>query len=72
MMSWTQSPRKERRVTLTWTQWQEAVLSRLRIEYSELLESIGLEDVDWESWRPLYNDGRTPQAAIDRALERDF
>ena len=71
-MSWTQSSRKEYRDVLTWTQWQEAVLTRLRTEYSELLEPIGLEDVDWESWRPFYDDGRTPQAAIDRALERDY
>ncbi len=57
---------------LSWTQWQQAVLSQLRTDFSELLQQIGLDDVDWESWRPLYNDGRSPQAAVNRALERDF
>lgn len=57
---------------LSWTQWQQAVLSQLRTDFSELLQQIGLDDVDWESWRPFYNDGRSPQAAVNRALERDF
>ena len=57
---------------LTWRQWQEAVLVQLRADFAELLQQIGLDDVDWESWRAFYNDGRTPRAAINRALERDF
>ena len=57
---------------LSWTQWQQAVLRQLRTDFAELLQQIGLDDVDWDSWRPFYDDGRTPQAAINRALERDF
>jgi hypothetical protein len=33
---------------------------------------IGMEEVDWDSWRNFYIEGRTPKSAVDRALERDF
>jgi hypothetical protein len=57
---------------LSWMQWQEAVLAVLRADFAEVLQHIGFDDVDWAAWRNFYNDGRTPQAAVDRALERDF
>jgi hypothetical protein len=44
----------------------------LRADYDEALRDIGPDEVDWPSWRVFYNEGRTPRAAIDRALERDF
>jgi hypothetical protein len=56
----------------SWTQWQEAVVELLRADFNEVLQHIGLDEVDWPAWRAFYNEGRTPRAAIDRALERDF
>lgn len=56
----------------SWTKWQEAVVELLRLDFREVLQHIGLEEVDWPAWRTFYNEGRTPRAAIDRALERDF
>lgn len=29
-------------------------------------------DIDWDAWRPLYEEGRSPQAAVDRAFLRDL
>jgi hypothetical protein len=57
---------------LNWTQWQSAVLALLRADVSGLLRSIELDEVDWDQWRSLYTEGRSPRAAIDRALARDF
>jgi hypothetical protein len=57
---------------LTWAQWQNAVLAQLREDFSEVLQFIGIEEVDWDSWRNFYIEGRTPKSAVDRALERDF
>ena len=57
---------------LSWTQWQNAVLAQLRADFSEVLQFIGMEEVDWDSWRSFYIEGRTPKSAVDRALERDF
>jgi hypothetical protein len=57
---------------LTWPQWQHAVLALLRADFAEVLQCIGMDEVDWDSWRGFYVEGRTPKSAIDRALERDF
>jgi hypothetical protein len=57
---------------LSWVQWQNAVLALLRADFAEVLQFIGMEEVDWDSWRNFYIEGRTPKSAVDRALERDF
>ena len=59
-------------VMLSWAQWQLAVVALLRADFSEVLQHIGFDEVDWDAWRGLYEEGRTPRAAVDRALERDF
>ncbi len=56
----------------SWTQWQREVLTLLRQDFQEVLRHISLDDIDWPSWRNFYLQGRTPRAAIDRALERDL
>ena len=57
---------------LSWAQWQNAALAPLRADFAEVLQFIGMEEVDWDSWRNFYIEGRTPKSAVDRALERDF
>jgi hypothetical protein len=59
-------------LVLSWTQWQCAVLALLRVDFAEVLQAIGMDEVDWDSWRNFYSEGRTPRSAVDRALERDF
>jgi hypothetical protein len=56
----------------SWTQWQREVVGLLRHELEESLRHISLDDVDWPSWSNFYLEGRSPRAAIDRALERDL
>jgi len=58
--------------TLSWLQWQRGVLQLLRAELREVLDVITVDDVGWEAWREFYDQGRTPRAAVNRALERDF
>jgi hypothetical protein len=57
---------------LSWNQWREAVVKVLRAELADTLRHIGLDDVDWGAWRVFYESGRTPRAAVNRALERDL
>lgn len=57
---------------LNWTQWQRAVVERLRADASGLLRFIDVDGVDWDTWRCLYTEGRSPESAVDRALARDF
>jgi len=56
----------------TWQQWQLDVVALLRKDFSEAFQEIELDDVDWPSWHKLYEQGRTPRAAIERAFERDL
>jgi hypothetical protein len=55
-----------------WSQWQTEVLAVLRGNFEELLQEISLDDVDWPSWHKFFVEGRSPQAAVMRALEQDL
>jgi hypothetical protein len=55
-----------------WVQWQAEVVATLSAELEEVLDPLSLEDVDWVAWYGLYLEGRSPRAAVDRALERDL
>jgi hypothetical protein len=56
----------------SWEQWQSDVLTLLRREFAEVLRDVSLDEVDWPAWRTFYVQGRSPKAAIERALERDL
>ena len=51
----------------SWTHWQEAVVELLQEDFP-----TSFHEVDWEAWRRFYEQGKSPKAAIDRALERDY
>jgi hypothetical protein len=55
---------------LTWLHWQRSVVDLLRADFASMFEFLGMDEVDWVSWRPLYEEGRSPRSAIDRALAR--
>ena len=55
-----------------WAQWQNEVLILLQSECVEALRHISIDDVDWVAWRCFYDQGKTPRASIDRALQRDL
>jgi hypothetical protein len=57
---------------LSWDEWQHEVISLLNAGFEEILEQVSLADVDWSSWRRFFLEGRSPGAAISRALERDL
>jgi hypothetical protein len=54
-----------------WTQWQSEVVELLKSDFDEALV-VSMDDIDLPSWRPYYEQGRSPRAAIERALERDL
>jgi hypothetical protein len=55
-----------------WVQWQSEIVTLLKNDFEGVLGYLSIEDVDWPSWLPLYEQGRSPRAAIERALERDL
>lgn len=56
----------------SWTTWQSEVLRFLRADFEKVIQQIDLDDVDWNEWRALYNEGRDPRAAVNRAYGRDL
>ncbi|MEJ0006936.1 MAG: hypothetical protein WDM77_11360 [Steroidobacteraceae bacterium] len=57
---------------LSWPQWQREVLVLLHADASGVLQSIEIDEVDWDALRSFYEIGRSPRSAIDHALARDF
>jgi hypothetical protein len=56
----------------SWQQWRVGVVKVIRYDFRDVLDDVGEADIDWDAWRPLYDEGRTPQAAVDRAFLRDL
>jgi hypothetical protein len=55
----------------SWLQWRAGVVAEIRYDFREVLQDVNDADVDWDAWRPLYEEGRSPRAAVDRAFLRD-
>lgn len=55
-------------VTLTWMQWKEEIIRVIRREYCELFPHVQHDDIDWEAWKPLYEQGCTPLMAVSTAF----
>jgi hypothetical protein len=53
-----------------WLDWQRGVVKELRAELGEHLGELDDHDIDWEAWLPLYLEGCTPKAAVEKAFVR--
>ena len=54
----------------SWFDWRLGVVEIIRADFRDVLENVGEDDIDWEAWRPLFEQGRTPKAAVDSAFLR--
>jgi hypothetical protein len=52
----------------SWPEWQQAVVALIRRDLSDVLNEVREEDVDWDAWRPLYDQGLSPRAAVADAF----
>jgi hypothetical protein len=58
--------------TEQWERWQSDIVRLLQADFGgEVLRDICLDDIDWPSWHQFFVQGKSPRAAIERALERD-
>jgi hypothetical protein len=56
--------------TNTYCEWQQAVVVLIRQDFSEVLTEVDEQDVDWDAWRPLYDQGLSPRQAVADAFQR--
>jgi hypothetical protein len=54
-----------------WAVWRQGVVATIRFDFPEVLQDVSENDIDWEAWRPLYDQGYSPQAAVDQAFVRN-
>jgi hypothetical protein len=59
-------------MTLEWPRWQTDIVNVLRYEYCDLFPLIRNSDIDWEAWKPLYDQGCSPRLAIEQAISGSF
>jgi len=51
-----------------WASWCEQVVALIRADFPEVLQDVGLDDIDWDAWRPLFDRGLSPRRAVDNAF----
>lgn len=56
----------------SWFQWRASVVAIIRYDFSGVLADVKDDDIDWDAWRPWYDEGRSPQFAVDCAFVRDL
>jgi hypothetical protein len=56
----------------SWFQWRTSVLAIIRFDFGEILRDVKEADIDWASWRTFYDEGQSPQSAVDVAFLRDL
>ena len=52
----------------SWSEWQQAVVQLISQDFSDVLRQVSEADVDWEAWRPLYEQGLSPREAVADAF----
>ena len=53
---------------MKWKQWKDGVLYLMRTKYRMAFGDIKSSDMDWEAWKEMYDDGLTPDDAIQEEI----
>jgi hypothetical protein len=56
----------------SWNLWQQEVVAVIRADFITVLDDIDADGIDWETWRPFFEEGRSPQDAVKRAFANDL
>ena len=68
----TSSPTTKSSTIDSWINWRRGVVIVIRDAFRGVLDHVSDNDIDWDAWRPLYEQGWSPQAAVDRAFLRNL
>jgi hypothetical protein len=53
-----------------WSEWQHEVLSVIDSDFRNVLDSVEWDDIDWDAWRPLFDQGCSAKDAVRNAFGR--
>lgn len=53
-----------------WQVWQHEVLSVIHSDFRNVLDTVEWDDIDWDAWRPLFEQGCSPRDAVRNAFGR--
>ncbi len=53
-----------------WHEWQLEVLSVIRSDFRSVLDDVEWDDIDWDAWRSLYEQGSSARDAVKNAFGR--
>ncbi len=56
----------------SWQHWQANIVIIIRTEYSDLFPYIRQDEIDWDAWKPLYEQGYSPRIAVEQAISGSF
>jgi hypothetical protein len=56
----------------SWFQWRTSVVAIIRFDFGAVLRDVKDGDIDWDAWRTFYEEGQSPQSAVDCAFLRDL
>jgi hypothetical protein len=51
-----------------WKRWQSDVVVVIRSEYQDLFPLIRTDEIDWQAWQTLYDQGFSAREAVGQAL----
>ncbi|NLG76013.1 MAG: hypothetical protein GX535_07230 [Xanthomonadaceae bacterium] len=51
-----------------WQEWQHEVLSVINSDFHYVLDIVEWNDIDWDAWRPLFEQGCSPKDAVRSAF----
>lgn len=51
-----------------WSRWQHAVVAQIRESYPDLFPYLQQEEIDWQAWQPLFEQGCDARTAVEQAL----
>jgi hypothetical protein len=51
-----------------WKSWQDGVVEAITQQFGGMFLGITRSDVDWETWRWLHEQGRSPSSAVAHAF----
>jgi hypothetical protein len=53
---------------MNWGDWQRCVLDTIQTDFHGVLDRVEWDDIDWDAWRPLFEQGASATDAVRSAF----